>query len=171
MFSQQTKKKKAPTDTKKRKHVDTDNASLTKTLPSFIKHYKHKVDGEDVNYKVGDVKTYNNEKWYFCDCPNHRDRIKWHSHTADDCRTRSRWLKQKKVKAEANLAEDEPTEDETGPSDISDENEDSTSTGTANLSTGDNVEALLATCMNLTQDNPSVRDAIVHALSQLSTIP
>ena len=46
-------------------------------------------------HKVGDHKKWENTTYYFCDCPNHKDKLHWHSHEAKDCRTRLKWLKEK----------------------------------------------------------------------------
>ena len=65
-------------------------------------------------YVVGDKKTHNNQDYYFCDCPNHKNGIHWHKFKAEDCRTRKKWLANKespstatdktKTDTQANLA-------------------------------------------------------------------
>ena len=92
------------------------------------------------------------------------------------CYSRKRWLQQMKVKeeeekkAKALLANDgddgnDPTDDSETPNDANDDlNNDGNDT---NLGVGNDVETMLAACMNLTQDNPNVRDAIVDAISRL----
>ena len=129
-------------------------------------------NGNEVKYKVGDKKTWKNEVWHFCDAPNHRDRAKWHTHSAADCRTRQRWIERKKAKEaepEANLGEDA---DDDIPLDTppSSDNDNGGQDGASDGVLGDNpsVQALLATCMNLAQDHPLARDAIADALGHLA---
>lgn len=157
-------------DTTKKKSIKfkaddtTDHAeTLSKQLPPFIKHFKHKVNGNDVKDKVGDTKQWKGDTWHFCDCTNHRDRIKWHTHPATDCRTRKRWLKQKKIKpeAQANLGRDEQEDQDITSESDNDE--------TYVVVDNNNIQALLAACMNSVQDNPLARDTIADALGHFNT--
>ena len=66
-----------------------------KTLLPFVRHFKATTASDAANFKVGDTKEWKGDTWYVCDCPNHRDRLKWHSHTAPECRTRYKWLNDK----------------------------------------------------------------------------
>ena len=54
--------------------------------------------------------------FYFCDCPNHRNNVQWHTFEAEECRTRKRWLSTKendndKTKGKANLIVDDTAKD------------------------------------------------------------
>ena len=33
--------------------------------------------------------------YYLCDCPTHKDKLKWQTHTAETCRTHKIWLESK----------------------------------------------------------------------------
>jgi hypothetical protein len=66
---------------------DQKPAFVNKKLPPFVKHYRSFPTNDATIYKVGDSKTWNNAMWYFCDCPTHRDKVKWHTHPTDTCRT------------------------------------------------------------------------------------
>jgi hypothetical protein len=63
--------------------------------PPFLRHFKSSTSSGSVTYKVGNTKPFYGATWYFCDCPNHRDRIKWHTHAAADCCTHINWLSNK----------------------------------------------------------------------------
>lgn len=131
-------------------------------LPPFVKHYKSSNAADAQPYKVGDSKTWNNLTWYFCDCPNHRDRIKWHTHTADSCHSRQRWLANPGSRAPpptANVvAADAPTALTTPTGLLSD-----------SISSPDNsdVTALLAAALSHSSDNSTARDLIADALNAL----
>ena len=66
-----------------------DNKRAKNVFPPFVKHFKTSNDTDATSYKLGDSKTWQGATWYFCDCPNHRDRHKWHTHTHETCRTRN----------------------------------------------------------------------------------
>ena len=66
--------------------------SQKKDGPPFVSHYQ---DSKGSKYKVGDKKEFDGRTYFFCDCPFHRNRLRWHTHPADTCRTRARWLKKK----------------------------------------------------------------------------
>lgn len=67
----------------------------TKSTPPFLKHWN--TDG--TRHKVGDTKQYNGQTYHFCDYPDHRAGIKWHTHTAEDCKLRKKWIDAGKPKA------------------------------------------------------------------------
>ena len=80
----------------KRRKVDgkpkpTDKKS---SAPPFLTSRKTK-DGKD--YKVGDTKSWNGKEYHYCDCPNHKKNSAWHLFSAEQCRTRAKWLKEKKT--------------------------------------------------------------------------
>jgi hypothetical protein len=99
---------KAPTPDGKREFVN-------KKLSPFVKHFRSSPANDVTVYKVGDSKTWNNTTWYHCDCPTHRDKVKWHTHPTDTCRTRQRWKKGKSdifgapAIAPAEEADDDPS--------------------------------------------------------------
>ena len=106
---QQATKKK----TKEEGDASDDAAKKRGNKPPFVKHTK-KTGGRDAeSYKVGDHKTWNEKEWYFCDCPNHREGAHFHTHKAEDCKTRKKWI-DGGSKPAANLvdAEDESNADE-----------------------------------------------------------
>ena len=159
------KPKSAPKDT------DSDR-------PGFVRNTYYYKDGNKIQYKVGDTKKVQSTVWHFCDCPNHRGKVHWHTFPADQCRTRNRWIK-RQGNATANLAngggqddfndhddgkqEEDPEASETA-SGTADESVNSSITGGSGASSM-NVQALLASALNLTQDNHVLRDAIADAIN------
>jgi hypothetical protein len=91
-----SKRKRIPNpNDNKPKPVDNDSNKERRNqtaLPSFARHFKGKEADGGKAFKVGDTKKWKDATWYYCDCPNHRDCIKWYTHTAEDCRTRKNWL-------------------------------------------------------------------------------
>ena len=71
---------------------DEPNPKSAKTLPPFVRHFKKTTASDSATFKVGDTKEWKGDTWYFCNCPNHRDCVKWHYHTAPECRTHQKWL-------------------------------------------------------------------------------
>jgi hypothetical protein len=129
----------------------TANPNKRKT-PPFVKHFKSSTSSDAPNYKVGDSKNWDNTTWYFCDCPNHRDKIKWHTHAADTCRTRLRWLEGKPA-AVANQGEVQTN--------------DASPAMTDNDSTATDISGLLASAMSLAGDNPVAMELIADALNAI----
>ena len=74
---------------------DEPNPKSAKTLPPFVRHFKATTASDAATFKVGDTKKWKGDTWYFCDCPNHFYRLKWHSHPAPKCRTCQKWLNDK----------------------------------------------------------------------------
>ena len=148
--------------------------------PAFVKNTYYYKDGNKNNFKVGDTKNVKGTTWYFCDCTNHREQIHWHTFTAEQCRTRKRWLKRQN-KINANLAnggddkdpgndatenqnqEETPGIDETSTSNCDESRTSSITSGSGSL--GSDVQALLASALNMTQDNHVLRDAIADAIN------
>ena len=61
-------------------------------LPPFARHARVSGDVNARLHTVGDTKTHEGTTWNFCDCPNHRNGVKWHTYPAADCRLRATWL-------------------------------------------------------------------------------
>ena len=111
-----------------------------------------------MKYKVGYSKEFNGKIFYFCDCPLHCNRLKWHTHTVDKCRTRIRWLQK-------NEGDDNKS---------TTNGDDTANLGTTNDSPLDpiidteaspspplpsqDVQALLASALNICGDNDILRD-------------
>ena len=78
----------------KRRKGDSKAKSTDKknSAPPFLTNRKTK-DGKD--HKVGDTKTWNGKEYHYCDCPNHKQNSAWHLFSAEQCRTRAKWLKEK----------------------------------------------------------------------------
>ena len=84
-------KKRTSSPTSKKKIAtkfseDEPNPKSANTLPPFVRHFKVTTASDAVTFKVGDTKEWKGDTWYFCDCPNHFDCVKWHSHPAPECR-------------------------------------------------------------------------------------
>jgi hypothetical protein len=153
-----TKRKVPPKpDTRVKKTTGAvDNASASAKQPPFIKHFKSSPGPDATKFKVGDSKPWNNQTWYFCDCPNHRDRIKWHPHTATECRTRTKWLENKDSEPVAKPGiEDKDVA-------IPDVEDDGT------LSNPNDLTAMLANALTLAQDNAVATELISEALQALA---
>ena len=91
----------------KRKREDEDNDGdqvkkvYKREVPDFTTHTKDAATGKP--YKIGDSKMFNGKTFHFCDAPTHRDKSKWHTHKADDCWVRKRWLKKESEKRRKQL--------------------------------------------------------------------
>jgi hypothetical protein len=149
----------APTDVKPK---DANDKPFSKKLPPFAKHFKANNDPDSQKFKVGDSKLWNDLTWYFCDCPTHRDKLKWHTHTAETCRTRQNWLENKGGRPAgrpaanpgiADDADDDPTANVADAPDI-----------------GHDITTLLANAMNLTGDNNAAKELIAEALNAIHHI-
>jgi hypothetical protein len=124
--------------------------------PPFVKHYKSSVADGDKAFKVGDTKVWNKETWHFCDCPNHRDRIKWHTHSTADCRTHRNWIEKGSPPVISNPAiNDSNADDEEAPF----EEEDSLLT--------DDITTLLANTLSLAGDHTVASELIANAMDAI----
>jgi hypothetical protein len=124
-------------------------------LPPFVKHFKSSTGSDGQKFKVGSKKIWNNSTWYFCDCPNHRDKVKWHTHDeATECRTRKQWL-EKENEPRANLAADDDADDSVGTEPEAD---------TPTVGPGNNLTAMLANALTLAQNNPEATELTSDAL-------
>jgi len=131
----------------KRKHNDDNDSSKPKkrSSPDFITHYK---DSSDTKYKVGDKKTFNDQTFYFYDALTHREKLKWHTHKVDNCWARKKWMKKE------NLSDVNSTPDlEANVGEI-----DADANVEPQQDTASDINALLATAINLVVDNSMVRD-------------
>ena len=159
--------KKARMSTKRKTNEDPPppQKKVNPGLPPFVRHYKSTVNGVDTKYKVGDTKVWKDVTYYYCDCPNHRNRIKWHKFKPEDCKVRTRWLenKKKKVKTEANegIVNDNDADDE---HDVKEDEDEPVS----DFSSSSDPVVLLASALNLLSDNPIARDLVADALNAAS---
>jgi hypothetical protein len=152
-------KRKAPTPPAaahaKPKHNPSTPDAKGNKMPPFLRHFKSSTSTGSVTYKVGDTKPFDGATWYFCDCPNHLHRIKWHTHDAADCRTRINWLDNKTSgKPIANAAEIDDDQDSTLPDSAAD-------------SVSTNITGLLASAMNMVGHSSVARDLIADALNAM----
>jgi len=81
--------------TKRKKQDDYNEKNSKKDRkekdpPPLLTHFK---DSNGVKYKLGDTNIFNGVAFYFCDCPIHRNCLKWHTHSPKDCWARNHWLK------------------------------------------------------------------------------
>lgn len=163
MFSKRTR---SSTKRKTSDNDDSDKSPPKTTVPPFLRHFNHVSYGITIKYKVGDSKKWNDTTWYFCDCPKHRNRVKWHKYPADEYRLRKKWLEDK-VKVEANGA-DVDDEDE-AVAEIDDAyKENDPPTYSASNETASDPTILLASALNLLADNPIARDLVADALNAAS---
>ena len=156
------------TTSKKRRAPPTEPpdqpSSKAKKLPPFARHFKTSQASDARMYKVGDSKVWNNQTWYFCDAPTHKDKIKWHTHTAKSCCTRKNWLasKVKNEDTEANSADVDDADAQ--PDDVS-----STQSVAPSANAESDVTGLLAQALNLADGstNDAVKDMIAEAINIL----
>ena len=73
-------KKRTPPPTSKKKIATSNepNPKSSKTLPPFVCHFKATAASDAATFKVGNTKEWKGDTSYFCDCPNHRNCVKWH---------------------------------------------------------------------------------------------
>ena len=118
--------------------------------PPFVRHYKASTEENSVLYKLGDTKEWKSNTYYFCDCPFHRNKLKWHTHKPEDCKTRIRWLATKgnndSPSPAANVAEDADL-----PSDT----------------TSDDPSALLASVLSSLSGNSEAQAFVADAINAL----
>ena len=160
-----TNKRKRNTDNKQQetKPSVTDNTKTEQKTPPFIKFTKVNNTPDSPLFKVGDTKLWNDKTWHYCDCPNHRGGIRWHTHPADACRTRACWLKMKEkdTKPNANIAEEPSTESTNEEIPVQDSND-----ATQDTKHSD-VIGLLVAALNMTGDNELAEDLIADALNAI----
>ena len=160
-------KRKVGTDKPSDKTNDPDESNKrSRSLPPFARHYRVSNEPEAALYKVGDTKAHQGTTWYFCDCPHHRGKIKWHTYSAESCRTRKSWLANK-AKPAANVAM-APPPDTVDTSSISSKGTSvSTTTGPSTTSASPDLAALLAAALNLAGSDSVTKDFIADALTSL----
>ena len=138
--------------------------SIRREPPPFVTHYQ---SSEGVKYKLDNTLDHDGTTFHFCDCPLHRNKLKWHTHHPDKCHTRNCWLKDK---GSPTL----PSNVTAAASNISDKNrayEGVNSQSSYDISASSssnptqNVQALPASAMNLVTDNDVVKDLICDALN------
>ena len=164
-------KAKSKALSKRKRNEDDENKDEGKpSLPPWIKHFQSVKDGVKTVYKVGDTKTWKGETWYFCDCPNHRDRVKWHTHPAETCRTRKRWLANKKAKITANegIVDEDSKEQANDNEDEKQSNKEDLPVESDPVTVPADVTTLLANALNLLSDNPVARDLVADAINETS---
>ena len=166
MMATSSKRKRTTDNTNSNTKGDaTERKPKERKLPPFAKFTKVNNTPDSPLFKVGDTKEWDNQTWYYCDCPNHRNNIHWHTHPTDTCRTRARWLKAQannKSKVNANVAE-ESTEEE--PQQEKDGQNDDNNTQTNES----NVVGLLAAALSMVGDNEIAKDLIADALNAINS--
>ena len=158
-----TKQKAKPDQPKRQRETDDDEPPRIKktkySIPPFIKHFQDATTG--TRYKIGDSKVHNGKTFYFCDATNHRDKIKWHTHTHTDCRVRKKWLKTQEG------GNDTTTPPEANVADVDTEGNAEVNNPEDNSNTS--LTGLLASAMNLVGDNDILRDFIAEAINNASS--
>ena len=140
--------------------------------PPFLTHYKTSLSPDAPKFTLGDTKVFEGVTYHFCDCPKHRDKIKWHQHPPDQCRTRQRWLANGGGSAPppiANVGDDSPTANSpltnpSAPPSLA------TPTPAPPPAQTSDVTALLADALQLMSDNPIARDLIADALNAVHDV-
>ena len=162
MFSQ---KQKLPSSNKRKPDSDGSSAPPTSTkLPPWVRHFKKSTATDAEHYKVGDSKEFDGKTWYFCDCPLHKDRVRFHTHTAESCRTRTRWIADGSPPARGAAPSANPA-DGTLPSPTSVDA--ATPAGAPSPSATDEATVLLASALSQVGHNPLVSEMIADALNTL----
>ena len=142
-------------------------------LPPFARHFKDAPGDNGKKYKVGDKQMFEGTTWHFCDCPQHRNRVKWHTFPAESCRSRQNWLAAQSDGGDT-PTKPPPVANMTNAAAGGDDNislSDTTALTDPSLassapSSAYDITAMLANAMALTA-NDSARDAIAEALNHL----
>lgn len=150
------------TDTTQNDGPSGDEKGRQSKKPPFLKYYKVSEEANAKEHKVGDTRTWKNETYHYCDCPNHRGRVRWHKHKAEDCTVRKRWLEEQDA-ATANIATD--GEGET----TSETNSSAPAAGDTSPGQGNqDASALLANAYALLGSNSAVQELVADALTALA---
>ena len=163
--------KKTCASSKRKAADDLNDTDCKTTPPPFFCHFKSVLKGVTTIYKVGDSKVLNNNTYYFCNCPNHCNRIKWYKFPASDCKGCKHWLDNKnKKEIEANQADgendaDNKNDDQDNNDDVNDVNAD-----VLDPSNTSDPTVLLVSILNLLQDNPVARDLVADVLNAASDV-
>jgi hypothetical protein len=138
-----------------------DDAKRARTSkPPFSRHFKHSKDSDAPHYNIGDTKVWKNDTYHFCDYPNHRDRLHWHTFPADQCRLRTAWL------AKGNKPAAHAADATTDAQDTNTATPPAAASTTA--TTSDDISALLASALSLLSHSDGLtKDLIADALNSL----
>ena len=162
---QNAKKRPAPAGTNTKETSEAKKKPKTDG-PKFLHYVKKNKSAGGGDHVVGDTRTHNDTTYYFCDCPNHKNNIRWHTWPATECRTRLNWLKKQNKNAIAGNATDErATLDGFDSSEHSPPPTDA-DTPTVPALPLDDPKALLAHALTLQMDTVS-KDTIADLLSSL----
>ena len=180
MLASAKKRKTAPSSSSA-SDGGSSSAGDSKSYLPFVKHFKKSAAADAEPYHIGDTKTWNGETWHCCDCPTHRNHLKWHPHPPESCRTRQRWLANRDSTSAAPRAHPAvapspgvpPVLDgahSVAPSALTEPTgaTSSDSAATPPSAAPSDVTSLLASALNLTGDNALARDAIADAINALA---
>jgi hypothetical protein len=164
MVANAAKRKKASCSDESSKGIKEKAPTVEKKHPPFIKHFKLSSAPDAASYKVGDSKEWNSATWYFCDCPSHKDKIKWHTHPHTACRTRKRWLEEGGSNSNSNSSP--PVAHVAGTTDALSSGTSITTTTTDST----DVTSLLAAALSLAGSNSAAKEAIADALNAIHDV-
>jgi hypothetical protein len=116
-------------------------------------------------YKLGGTKVWSGEHWHFCVCPNHRNRVKWHTHAPSACDICTTWLAKNPNKTSANAA-NIPSSVVAAPASIP-PSSGNTSTSSVTSAPSHNIAGYLAAALALAGSNSVAYDCITKALAAL----
>ena len=128
-------------------------------LPPFATWYKKSGAPNAPTFKHGDTKDHNNHKWYFCEYPNHLNRVRWHPFDCANCRQWKKWKA-----AGGNSTPPPPATPAPAPA----ANPAVTDTADTDEPAADpaaSVTALLAQAMSLSSGNDAIYGAIADVLT------
>jgi hypothetical protein len=159
------KTKSASGTAKSTSGASKSTSDTERKLPPFSTYWKAPDSEGGAKYKVGDTQMFEGRKYYFCDAPTHRNKLKWHVHSAESCRNRKAWLKDKPpialVGDTAGIATDTSTiAGSTAPS----------TNASAAPSVPDDVTVLLASCLERSEDNPLLQALLGDALNAAESL-
>ena len=157
-------KRRQITDQDKSGERDDNPKPPRRDSPPFLTHFQ---SADKVKYKLGDKKDHNGTTFFFCDCPLHKNKLKWHTHHPDKCRLRAKWMK---TKSSSDVVDNDATANVGENADSTSVADTSESSSSLNPSTSTDVQALLASAMNLVSDNDVLKDIISDALNASSTV-
>ena len=162
MVASAKRKRAAPANVHRDSPSDTSTDSRKSTSPPFLRHFKTSAASDAKPYVVGHSKVHDGTTYYVCDCPLHRNKVKWHTHTTAECQTPQRWIADADSPPET-IAAPAAVDDTTVASRLTD---DASRASTPSQPT--DALALLASALNLVGDNDMAKDFIADAYNILN---
>ena len=118
-------------------------------IPPFVKDTVNVT----IANKVGDTKTWNKTLWYYCNFPNHRNVMRWHTHKATNYKSCLRYVQYNASPPAVNLANDES------------QNKEPSADKHVTPNDSNDINSLLTLALNMSGNNPELQEKIAMSLS------